>query len=136
MAVGHRALLNMAADNQVPVANALTERFDARIKTGDLRWQQISAPDFTGNVDLLPRNETVNSVQIDLHPVAYKQLVDQLSYYYDTGSRGDYNGSVHDKFVHMVYQKQFRESELREKHPLLQDLWDQYQVTLNLLDVE
>jgi hypothetical protein len=127
----------MSADNQVPVANVLTQRFDARIKTGNLRWQQISVPDFTGNVDLLPKAEkTTNSIQIDLHPVAYKQLVDQLSYYYETGSRGDYNGSVHDKFVHMVYQKQFRESELREKHPLLQDLWDQYQVTLNLLDVE
>jgi hypothetical protein len=126
----------MPADNQVPVANVLTERFDARIKTGKLMWQQMSAPDFTGNVDLLPRIETVNSVQIDLHPVAYRQLVAELSYYYETGSRGDYNGSVHDKFVHMVYQNEFRESELREKHPLLQDLWDQYQVTLNLLDVE
>ena len=134
----------MSADNQVPVANVLTQRFDARIKTGDLRWQQISAPDFTGNVDLLPRIEIVNSIQIDLHPVAYTQLVDQLSYYYNAGARSEYHGyhdtqyhgSVHDKFVNLVYQKQFRESELREKHPLLQDLWNQYQVTLNLLDVE
>jgi hypothetical protein len=126
----------MAADNQVLEANVLTERFDARIKTGDLRWQQLSAPDFTGNVDLLPRIEITNSIQIDLHPVAYTRLVDQLSYYYNAGARSEYHGSVHDKFVNLVYQKQFRESELREKHPLLQDLWDQYQVTLNLLDVE
>lgn len=129
----------MAVDSQVPVANVLTEQFDARIKTGNLRWQQMSAPDFTGNVDLLPRIEITNSIQIDLHPVAYTRLIDQLSYYYNADARAghhQYQGSVHDKFVNLVYQKQFRESELREKHPLLQDLWNQYQVTLNLLDVE
>ena len=31
------------------------------------------------------------------------------------------------------YQKEFREQELREKYPLLQDLWNQYKTTLNLL---
>jgi len=122
-----------------PYNNILAERYCAKVKVGNYRFSSVGhnssymlGPD--GNYRDIEYT-TVNSVQVDFHPADLNRLIDTLGYIhgaFDT-DRSYGTGTVHDKFVQHVYQKEFKEQELREKHPLLQDLWNQYKITLNLL---
>lgn len=126
----------------------LSNRYKATVQPGSRRYQVATYSDYRLN-DTLDSIEyiTTKSVQIDMHPADFNRLVDTLDYLHgdwppelwksQTASAQVNNRfepvSVHEKFIQHVYQKQFHEEELREKHPLLQDLWNQYKTTLNLL---
>ncbi len=126
-----------------PYNNILAERYRAKVKVGNYRFSSVGhnssymlGPD--GNYRDIEYT-TVNSVQVDFHPADLNRLIDTLEYIHGANSYNDGEltiirpSTVHDKFVQHVYQKEFKEQELREKHPLLQDLWNQYKTTLNLL---
>ena len=120
----------------------LSHRYGATVQTGNHRYRVVTQSgyhyDYRGAIEYL----TTNSVQLDMHPADFSRLVDTLDYLHGdnwdnhgtaTGDRFGTPITVHEKFVQHVYQKEFEEQELREKHPLLQDLWNQYKTTLNLL---
>ena len=124
----------------------LSNRYKATAQPGNRRYQMAISDlaiysqyhlDSPKSIEYL----TTNSVQLDMHPADFKRLVDTLEYLHGdwpedrtAGSQlGSVPTSVHDKFVQHIYQKQFLEEVLREQHPLLQDLWNQYKTTLNLL---
>lgn len=121
----------------------LSKRYKATVQPGNQRYQVATYSDYRLN-DSLDSIEyiTTKSVQVDMHPADFNRLVDTLDYLHGdnwdkhgtaTGDRFGAPITVHEKFIQHVYQKQFQEEELREKHPLLQDLWNQYKTTLNLL---
>jgi len=119
----------------------MTERYRARVKVGNYRFSSVDHKSYmVSPIGVNPTIEysTVNSIQLDFHPADLNRLIDTLEYIHSANSYNDGQFSaqpstVHDKFVQHVYQKEFKEQELREKHPLLQDLWNQYKTTLNLL---
>ena len=118
--------------------NIMTERYHARVKVGNYRFSSVDHRSYmVSPIGVSPTLEysTVNSIQLDFHPADLDRLMDTLGYIHGEfdADRSYGTGTVHDKFVQHVYQKEFREQELREKHPLLQDLWNQYKTTLNLL---
>ena len=124
----------------------LSKRYKATVQPGKQRYQMaISDLGIYSQYHLdSPVNSieclTTTSVQLDMHPADFSRLVDTLDYLHGAWPENrtasaqidSAPASVHDKFVQHVYQKQFHEEALREKHPLLQDLWNQYKTTLNL----
>lgn len=119
----------------------LSNRYSATVQPGSRRYQVATYSAYQVPYDST-EYITTKSVQIDMHPADFSRLVDTLDYLH--GDNRDKHGTamddrfgtpitVHEKFIQHVYQKEFKEQELREKHPLLQDLWQQYQMTLNLV---
>ena len=116
-----------------PYNNILAERYRAKVKVGNYRFSSVDHRSYMVSPTL--EYSTVNSIQLDFHPADLNRLIDTLGYIHGAfdADRSYGTSTVHDKFVQHVYQKEFKEQELREKHPLLQDLWNQYKTTLNLL---
>ncbi len=130
--------------------NILTQRYGARIQQGHYTWRDtipaypnyFDIKDDRSYRDLHVQAFDVRSVQVDLHPADFKRLVDALEFLHDdterqpmTASQWASRGSMsrNDRYAESVYRKEYRDEELRRQHPLLQDLWQQYQMTLNLI---
>ena len=114
-----------------PYNNILAERYRAKVKVGNYRFSSHSHEPYMSRPEINYRDieyTTVNSVQVDFHPADLNRLIDTLGYIHGAfdADRSYGTGTVHDKFVQPVYQKEFKEQELREKHPLLQDLWNHF----------
>ena len=128
--------------------NILTQRYGARIQEGQQRWRESMQPVYAiGKYD--PVDFTyieTRSVQIDLHPADFDRLVEAVEFLHDDYNRHEHatnstalwqssllKRSSADRYAEHIYKKEWRDEELRKKHPLLQDLWQQYQMTLNLI---
>lgn len=128
--------------------NILTHQYGARIQEGQYRWRDAIPYEFSRRsragypdyfTDKLSVIET-RSVQVDIHPADFKRLVDALEYLHTYRSEPTtasqqmlHKQHPADGYAEHVYKQQWREEELRQRHPLLQDLWQQYQMTLNLI---
>lgn len=128
--------------------NVLTMRYGAQVSEGNYRWRE-TMPAYVNYLhgeknirDFDIQTTEVRSIQVDFHPADFERLVDALEYlhdvqYQDTSMTASQrlvrSQSPSTGYAEHLYKKQWREEELRRNHPLLQDLWQQYQMTLNLI---
>ena len=131
--------------------NILRHRYGAEVCEGRRRfvsktWHHNDLVDYPDRVTDTIDMSIVHSVQVDMHPADFNRLCDTLEYIHGGWPPGDKNmtatqqldwklgpKNAGDSFIESMYHKRQEEQQLRERHPLLQDLWQQYQVTLNLI---
>lgn len=129
--------------------NILRKKYRATVAEGRLRFSEPVLPSKAFGKDYgidYFNVEYIHSVQVDLHPADFNRLTDTLEYIHGSGIER-YHSSVesskanwpftaqtpYEQFMQETYRKQEFEERMRAQHPLLQDLWNQYQMTLNLL---
>ena len=124
---------------ELPRAETLKKKYRATVQVGTLVYAEPPKNVFMAEAAELGLRtpERVRSVQIDMHPSDFELLSDFIEFAHQSENLKAHNTdnlSHFERFVKDVYHQWGYESKMRLRHPLLMDLYNQYQTTLHLLE--